>query len=339
MLRIHFTGEDLARTRLATGPEPMWELLLSLHKLADAEGRLVFDGWRRRVRAGLPASARWLPHLAPPVGYSPDFLTPARQAGHLGSGLDLVLATPRRRIRDDLTTLAAQQPLRGPVADLADGSRRALHGLGQSLRDYHAHALAPFWDRIATCVHADLTTRGRTFLHSGIEAILTGLHPWARWKPPVLELPYGRDHDIHLDGRGVRLLPSFFCWGRPFTFHDAGLSPVIAYPIEHDLAWLAPSSRRDPRGPLAALLGRTRTTVLTALAAHGGCTTTELARRTGISLASASQHTGVLRDAGLITTVRRGSHVVHSLQPAGASLINAPAKQQRPHSEPGRGPA
>ncbi|MFI0451352.1 ArsR/SmtB family transcription factor [Actinomadura sp. 6N118] len=331
MLRIHFTGEDLARTRLATGPQPMWELLLSLHKLADGEGRMVFDGWRRRVRgamgAALPASARWLPHLAPPVGYSPDFLTPARQAGDLGTGLELVLATPQRRIRDDLTTLAAQQPLCGPVADLADGSRGALHGLGRALRDYHAHALAPFWNRIRTCVHADLTTRGKTFLHAGIEAVLTGLHPRAQWSPPVLELPYGMDRDIHLDGRGVRLLPSFFCWGRPFTFRDAGLPPVIAYPIEHDLAWLDPSPPGDSKRSLAALLGRTRTTVLTALAAHGGCTTTELARRTGISLASASQHTGVLRDAGLISTVRRGGHVVHSLQPAGASLINAPAKR------------
>ncbi|WP_433472335.1 MarR family transcriptional regulator [Spirillospora sp. CA-142024] len=333
MLRIHFTGEDLGRTRLATGPEPMWELLLSLHKLTDAEGRMVFDCWRRRVRpvggAGLPASTRWLAHLAPPVGYSPDFLTPARQAGDLGTGLDLVLATPRRRIRHDLTTLAAQQPLRGPVADLADGSRRALHRLGQALRDYHTHALAPFWNRIRTCVQADLTVRGKTFLHAGIEAVLTDLHPAARWEPPVLKLPYSRDHDIHLDGRGVRLLPSFFCWGRPFTFHDPGLPPVIAFPVEHDLDWLTPPARRDPRHPLAALLGRTRTTVLTALAAHGGCTTTELAHRTGISLASASQHTGVLRDAGLITTVRRGAHVVHTLQPAGTSLINAPTKRDR----------
>lgn len=210
---------------------------------------------------------------------------------------------------------------------LADGSRGALHGLGRALPDYHAHALAPFWNRIRTCVHADLTTRGKTFLHAGIEAVLTGLHSRAQWNPPVLELPYGMDRDIHLDGRGVRLLPSFFCWGRPFTFRDAGLPPVVAYPVEHDLAWLDPSPPGDSKRPLAALLGRTRTTVLTALAAHGGCTTTELARRTGISLASASQHTGVLRDAGLISTVRRGGHVVHSLQPAGASLINAPAKQ------------
>ncbi|MFC5745923.1 ArsR/SmtB family transcription factor [Actinomadura rugatobispora] len=331
MLRIHFTGEDLGRTRLATGPEPMWELLLSLHKLADREGRLIFDGWRRNVLAALPPCTRWLLHLAPPIGYSPDFLTPAEQAPDVGTGLELVLSTPRRIVRGDMATLAAQQALHGPAADLAGGSARSLRALAHALRDYHAHALAPYWDRIRARVHTELTDRGRTFLHAGIEAVLTDLHPDARWNSPVLELPYGREHDVHLDGRGLRLLPSFFCWKQPFTFYDTDLTPVLAFPIEHDPAWLAPSPRRDPRRPLAALLGRTRTTVLTALSAPGGCTTTELARRTGISLASASQHAGVLRDAGLIRTVRRGGHVVHSLRPAGASLINAPTDRASPH--------
>ena len=323
MLRIHFTGEDLARTRLAAGPEPMWELLLSLHKLTDGEGRMVFDGWRRRVQ--LPPPARWLPHLAPPVGYSPDFLTPATRADDFGTGLELVLATSRQRMRGDLTTLAAQQALRGPVAELADGSRRALHALGQALHTYHARALAPIWDRVRTCVHADLTTRGKAFMHGGTGAVLAGLHSGARWSPPVLQLPYSMDRDIHLDGRGVRLLPSYFCWGRPFTFHDAGLPPVIAYPIEHDLTLPAAPTRQDPRRPLAALLGRTRATVLLTLAGHGGCSTTELAHRTGISLASASQHASVLRAAGLIATTRRDGHAVHTLRAAGTSLVNAPA--------------
>ena len=326
MLRIHFRREDLGRTRLATGPEPMWEMILSLHKLADGQGRLVFDGWRRRVLATLPTPLRWLLHLAPPVGYSPDFLTPATEASDLETGLDLVLTAPRRTIRGDLATLGAQQALHGPVLDLADGSAQALGTLGQAMREYHAHAIAPFWDRISARVHAEITALGRTLMHSGIEALLTTLHPEARWNPPVLELPYGRNHEVHLQGRGLRLLPSFFCWKTPFTFYDTDLAPVLAFPIEHDLNWLAPSSRRDPRRPLSALLGRTRTTVLTALSAPGGCTTTELARRTGISLASASQHAGVLREAGLISTVRRGGHVVHSLRPAGRSLINAPGR-------------
>jgi DNA-binding transcriptional ArsR family regulator len=79
---------------------------------------------------------------------------------------------------------------------------------------------------------------------------------------------------------------------------------------------------RRPRGAaLAALVGRNRAAVLRATA-HG-CTTTELADRVGISLASASQHASVLRDAGLITTRRQGSAVLHVLTPLGAELLQA----------------
>jgi DNA-binding transcriptional ArsR family regulator len=43
----------------------------------------------------------------------------------------------------------------------------------------------------------------------------------------------------------------------------------------------------------------------------------------GISLAAASEHASVLRDAGLITTHRNGSSVLHVLTPLGAELLHA----------------
>ena len=72
---------------------------------------------------------------------------------------------------------------------------------------------------------------------------------------------------------------------------------------------------------LAALVGRNRAAVLSAVA--DGCTTTELAGRVGISLAAASQHASVLRDAGLITSCRQGGAVLHALTPLGADLLQA----------------
>jgi hypothetical protein len=90
---------------------------------------------------------------------------------------------------------------------------------------------------------------------------------WLRWRPwpagsrrswpspPILL------SDIHLDGRGLILLPSFFCWRAPTTLrHTDG-----AHPIQHDRTWLA-SGRTPSRRSLAALLGRTRATVLQTLA-------------------------------------------------------------------------
>jgi DNA-binding transcriptional ArsR family regulator len=78
------------------------------------------------------------------------------------------------------------------------------------------------------------------------------------------------------------------------------------------------------RSPLDALLGRTRAAVLDAIAA-APCTTSELARRTGTAVPSASQHAAVLRAADLIVTRRVGRAVRHTLTPFGAGLLDANA--------------
>lgn len=321
MLQIHFTTEDLTRIRLATGPEPLWEILLSLHKLADTDGRLVFDQWRRQVRDRIPPSARWLLDLAPPHGNSPDFLTPLVGGRSLHEGLDTILATPHRRVHTDIATLAVNRPLRGPAIDLADGARGALHELNTALRDYYEAALAPYWTLIRASIQADLAIRGQTLMHAGAEQLLKELRPQAEWCPPVLRVPYTFEHSIDLRGRGLLLIPSFFCWKQPITFCDPELTPVLVFPITHSLDWLHPAPPPAARRSWAKLVGRTRAEVLAGLAA-GPCTTTQLAQRAGISLASASQHAATLREVGLLTTRRHGSYVIHTLTPLGARIFD-----------------
>jgi DNA-binding transcriptional ArsR family regulator len=55
----------------------------------------------------------------------------------------------------------------------------------------------------------------------------------------------------------------------------------------------------------------------------------QLARRVGVSAASVSQHTAVLREAGLIHTSRIGKAVLHTMTPLGTALLN---------ESPGRSP-
>ncbi|WP_420807874.1 ArsR/SmtB family transcription factor [Amycolatopsis antarctica] len=76
---------------------------------------------------------------------------------------------------------------------------------------------------------------------------------------------------------------------------------------------------------MCALVGRTRAAVLNALS--DSSTTGELAERLGISAAGVSQHTGVLRSAGLITTRRNRNSVMHSITPLGVSLISGGGPQ------------
>jgi hypothetical protein len=323
MIRIYFTGQDLARFRIASTPDPMWEVLLSLHQLQSRAGALHFRTWRSTVRQQVSRALRPLIELAPPHGYSPDFLTPAAGADGLDSGVDALLATPIERLQTDLGRFAAYRPASSWTRALASGERDSIAHLATAVRRYHRIAVAPYWSRIQAAVDAERAARARLMSERGFEGMMASLHPDLRWRPPVLEVHgFTVTRDIHLDGRGLRLIPSVFCWQQPTLLRDPELPPVLVYPVEHRLGLPGTTGTgpgRPPNKPLAALLGPTRAAVLAAVDA--GCTTTELARRVGISLAAASQHASVLRDAGLITTRRLGGSVLHSLRPLGTDIL------------------
>jgi DNA-binding transcriptional ArsR family regulator len=321
-LRIHFTAEDLARTTVALTPDPLWEVLLSVHLLGRRDAALVFDGWRRQVRARLTPHHQPLLGIAPPWGYSPDFLTPAGVPLGLADGLDEVLSTPRRRLAIDLGRLAEERALTANARRLAEGDAAAMAQLGGAVRDYYRVGLEPYWNQIETHIHAERARLARVLLDGGVERALTTLHPTTLWQSPVLTLlDHPADRDVHLEGRGLLLVPSFFCWGTPSTLRDPELPQVVVYPVGRGLDWLGPGPR-ERRRSLEALIGRTRATVLVELATRPGITTTDLARRTGISLASASEHVSVLREAGLAATDREGNTVHHAVTRMGLALLD-----------------
>ena len=309
---------------MATAPNPMWEMLLSLHLLQEPSNPLAFRRWREPVRRQISPVLRPLVELAPAYGYSPDFLTPAEGAEGLDAGIEALLSTPRQRLREDLQQFAAYRPVSTWTRSLADGEKESLKQLGDAMRHYHRVALAPYWTHIQAEIDAERLAQARTLADAGFEGMIASLHPDIRWRPPVLEVHgFTISREIHLDGRGLQLIPSFFCWQEPTLLRHPELAPVLVYPVQHRLNWLAQGTGDEPghpgNRPLAALLGRTRAAVLEAVDA--GCTTSELARRVGVSPATASQHASVLRDAGLITTRRLGGSVLHSLHPLGAAML------------------
>lgn len=319
MLRIHFTSDDLARVRIAPGPDPMWETMLSAHLINELQEVRTFGVWRSRVVADLPRLALPYLHLTPPRGYSPDFLTPADGTVDFGEGLDDVLSTRRDRLRTDIDRLGEQKTVSTWASDLRDGLVKAVDGLGATMTAYHSHAIAPYWTRIRSAVDADLGLRARQLASSGVEGVLSSLHPTITWDAPVLTIGNPTlDRDLHLAGRGLRLVPSYFCSGKPMTFADPELEPVLLFPIERRVS-LVGVPVADPQAPLARLLGRTRAAALRALVRP--TTTSGLARRLGASLASASEHATVLRRAGLIRSTRCGNQTSHELTALGHGLL------------------
>ncbi|WP_239063619.1 MULTISPECIES: helix-turn-helix domain-containing protein [unclassified Streptomyces] len=82
---------------------------------------------------------------------------------------------------------------------------------------------------------------------------------------------------------------------------------------------------RDPGRSLTNFLGRARAIAL--CAASAGATTGEIARAAGISAPAASRHASALRDTGLVTSVRNGRAVLHTLTPTGAAVLRAALRQ------------
>ncbi|MFE0589688.1 ArsR/SmtB family transcription factor [Micromonospora echinospora] len=328
MLTIHFSREDVLRTRVAPSADPLWELVLSLHLLQQRQADPLVNGWRRAVAARLRQEQdvdrlRLLLTLNPPKGYFPDFLTPYQSVDGFEAGLDAVRATSPELLRRDLATLAGGRELPAQAAALARGEPEALHHLADSLQRYRSLALCPYWSRIQAAVEADRTRRARAMLDGGAEGLLESLRPTMRWESGVLEVPdYPASRQLHLDGRGLLLVPSFFCARTPVALLDPTRPPVLVYPVDRLGALVPAAGPADggDRTALAALLGRTRAAVLEA--SDAGLTTSEVARRLDISPAAVSQHTSVLRNAGLLVSHRDRNTVLHTLTPLGRAVLN-----------------
>jgi DNA-binding transcriptional ArsR family regulator len=198
-----------------------------------------------------------------------------------------------------------------------------LQHVADALRTWHDVAVRPFGDQMAVHFDADLATRTRDSRFGGPERVLANLPPPLSWQPPVLCSPYPRQCDLHLNGRGLLLVPSFFCWGKPVTLINPDLPPVLVYPVDRGLRWMDEDLSATTGGEraLSALLGSTRAAVLSTIG-HLPATTTDISRRLRISVPSASEHATVLRMAGLILSHRTNNTVLHSLTSAGAALLD-----------------
>jgi len=323
--RLHFTRDDLLRVSLGDGPDLLHETVSSLRILQLRNPGPGLRRWQRWARQRVPPSARRLQSLIPPHGFMPDFLTPLVSTD-LDTGLDALLHTPNAFLRGDMGnfTRFTGRPLPAWAGAVADGSPRALETVEQAVREWHGAVIAPVRRHLHTGAEAARTSAARTLLTEGLDAMLSRLHPTLTWTPPVLEVfSPDYDEDLHLEGRGLRLVPSLFCGRRPALLLTSE-QPVVLFPVPHDTVRIPEPGRPGERrpDPLEALLGRSRAQMLYLIATGQGVTTTDLARRTGVSAATVSHHTAVLRDAGLIITHRTGPHAHHLPTPLGTRLVH-----------------
>ncbi|MGC5194234.1 ArsR family transcriptional regulator [Streptomyces albidoflavus] len=285
MLRIHFTASELAQSRMVAGLGPMVEGAFALHLFAHS-GDAVLRPWRHRVRAELDLYVDELEALA-------------------------------ERTRNPHALLAALGQCVGHEPQEDTTVNRSL------LAAFVRVAVMPYWSGVKSELEKVREVRARIVITNGIERLLDNLHPKLHWHNSVLEIHDGPDRDIHLDGRGLVLSPSFFLGGQSCVFIDREREsggPVLSFPTSTERrrdTWFGLVEPDD--SALGALVGHTRAAALQALT--DSCSTGELADRLGISLAGASKHAAVLRRAGLITTSRNRNKAIHILTSLGMALL------------------
>ena len=310
---------------MAAAPDPLWEIALSLHRIQAAEGRWAYADWFRDAQKQLIQKdlgnvvAQLLLPIFAKGAYYPDFLNPFEAQGGLTAGITAIVDTPPEQIREEVRRFAAQGVAPAWAPRLAE--RRVREEVAFGLRQYYDVAIAPYHDYSRACLDSERAVLGQAMLHGGPDGLLANLGPHMRWVPPVLHVKYPvEDRDLLLGGRGLLLVPSYFCWGAPVCLGDPTLPQVLVYSPHRET--LDSPGLSSSTAPLSVLLGRTRALMLRATA--GGASTGELARAAGVSAAAASQHTAALRNAGLITSYRDGPRVLHSITPLGAALLQGP---------------
>jgi hypothetical protein len=326
--RIHFTAEDLEQIQVRPTLGPLAETVKAMSMLrCSQQPRTPYQQWRNQVKGGLTPRMNALMALIPPGSKGVDLPMLTGTTPTMDKGIQALLAVPREQLLVEMEFTDRMFGLPAAAWAIAEANGDGRRQLAAAVVAAHQVLVEPYWTRIHACLHAEQVARLRTLAAGGPDRLLASLQgQWVRWRPPVLEVLVPVDYDVPLNGRGIALVPSVFGGQLPSLHQAPGDDTAVPWLVlppagdrmgQHHL-WNNPR----PRGAaLAALVGRNRAAVLRTIA--DGCTTTELAARVGISLAAASQHASVLRDAGLITTHRQGSAVLHVLTPLGAELLRA----------------
>ncbi|GLZ80665.1 transcriptional regulator [Actinorhabdospora filicis] len=320
MLTIEFSAGDVARIRFALSC--LWEAMSAFHVVQGPDGHTALLPWIRRngpaMRAMLGEGSLLAGLIPSGPRYTPDFLTPPSFTLNpdIREELTRVLATPHEQVRAEIELLTV--PRTPAVQAMYDDPDAGLRRFAREMTLLWDTFLAPEWPRMKAVLDAEVFHRARRFTEEGAEGLLNGLHEWIGWRDETLSV--AREWCLSADiaaGSGVLLVPAVFVWPAVRTV-ASGVNPQIAYPPRGVATlWEAPHEAPDA---LAAVLGRTRAQLLVELDAPAS--TTELAKRVGVSAAGVSQHLKVLRDAGLVTPHRAG-HKVLNLRTAAADTLLA----------------
>ncbi|WP_049575205.1 ArsR/SmtB family transcription factor [Nonomuraea sp. SBT364] len=322
MAYLDCTPEDLARVRF--GLSPMSQVVGVLGVFAGHPAPPGISLWTSRVRdryerllAADPV-LRALAKLHGVTDYIPDFycVPPAGLGTVFEDEALAVRRTPADRAAADLRLSHRGRPL-DPALDVPDVAGRVADALESLWRGL----LAPRWPRLRALLERDIVQRaGRLAVYGWADVFdRLDIEMVTRDGRILLGKPGRPGAVMHRpSGVGLVLIPNAF--GASYVYLDPPRAYGLTYPALGTAAlWESPEPAADG---LAALLGRGRAAVLTAL--DGPASTSQLVAQLSMTLGGVGDHLAVLRRAGLVGRTRSGRSVLYSRTPLGEALIQSP---------------
>jgi Predicted transcriptional regulators len=189
------------------------------------------------------------------------------------------------------------------------------HRLLTFLARCEAAFFARDWATVQDVIHRSATKTTAKLRADGAWKTLAGLSETARGREDLHDVRFDKlqQRSVALDGRELVLVPSVRI-GPHLTIKDTPGYPVVVHfgaveALDEGLGI------RQVRDRLSALASETRMEILRHLSAEP-ITTSELALRLQQNPAQISRAIGVLRDAGLVQSERRGKLVYHRIDTA-----------------------
>lgn len=330
VIGIRVSTTDLGRTVFAYSP--LAEVTSSVRMLASGQIPKLHQPWYDEIRPRLDEVD--LPLLSAVMPYRhhlPDFLLagPADTTTRIESQLERLAAVAPDRLRTALERTWAGAPL-PPVALrlLAKGPDGSVR-LAEAIADYWEVALAPYWQHIRSTLDDDIAHRSALLAAEGLAGVIGSLHPDLRLEGDTLLIakPTASIRKS-LCGGGLMLVPSVFVWPHLAVACELPHQLSITYGVRRLPRPWFDLSTPEAEPAVAALLGRTRATILAGLELPQS--TTDLAELLGQSPSSVSQHLTLLRRSGLVRARRSGRWVQYQRTAIGDALFASAAPRSGP---------
>ena len=323
MIEFRLTADVLGNTRFAFSP--LAEVGASLRLLAQPRPAHPHSPWLRQVRPLLDdVDIELLLALVPQSRWAPGFLYP-RATGpetSLQAQLEALAAVAAEVLEGDLAKVWEGRPLPRQVVSLLAAGHRAPELLAEAIATYWQVAITPWWPRMCGVLEDDVSHRAAMSLRAGLFGLLSDFHSEVTLADDSRAMLIDKPHfaDATYRGAALTLVPSVFVWPRLVVSHSEPGAFELTYAARGvGRVWEGMQASRPEGDRLAALLGRSRATILTLV--HIPMSTTQVARSVGQSAGSVNQHLAVLRESGMVTSWRSGRSVLYRQTALGGSLV------------------